>query len=134
MKDLFDAGMPKRMTKYSCGYDFFLPHDIDVVAGEQVIVDTGICLEDGDLEDDEVMLLFPRSSLGMKYGFRFLNSVGVIDSDYRDTIKAGITVSRNMHLNKGDRFMQGIVFNFRRISNEIEPQQKRTGGLGSTGH
>ena len=133
MKDTLDSGMPRRMTRYSSGYDFFLPHDLDVVAGEQVIVDTGICLEDGDLEYDEVMLLFPRSSLGMKYGFRFLNSVGVIDSDYRDTIKAGITVSRNMHLNKGDRFMQGIVFSFCRIPNEIEPQQERTGGLGSTG-
>lgn len=133
MKDTLDARMPRRSTKHSAGYDFYLPHDLDVVAGEQVIVDTGICLEDGDLEDDEVMLLFPRSSLGMKYGFRFLNSVGVIDSDYRDTIKAGITVSRNMHLNKGDRFMQGIVFSFCRIPNEIEPQQERTGGLGSTG-
>ena len=134
MKDTLNAGLPRRSTKHSAGYDFYLPHDLDVVAGEQVIVDTGICLEDGDLEYDEVMLLFPRSSLGMKYGFRFLNSVGVIDSDYRDTIKAGITVSMNMHLNKGDRFMQGIVFSFCRIPNEIEPQQERTGGLGSTGH
>lgn len=133
MKDTLNAGLPRRMTKYSGGYDFFLPHDVNLKAGETIVVDSGICLEDGDLEHDEVMLLFPRSSLGMKYGFRFLNSVGVIDSDYRDTIKAGITVSRNMHLNKGDRFMQGIVFSFCRIPNEIEPQQERTGGLGSTG-
>lgn len=133
MKDTLDAGMPRRMTKYSCGYDFFLPHDVNLKAGETIVVDSGICLEDGDLEHDEVMLLFPRSSLGMKYGFRFLNSVGVIDSDYRDTIKAGITVSKDMHLKKGDRFMQGIIFSFCKMYKEIEPQNERVGGIGSTG-
>lgn len=133
MKDTLNAGLPRRSTKHSAGYDFYLPHDLDVVAGEQVIVDTGIALEDGDLSHDEVMLLFPRSSLGMKYGFRFLNSVGVIDSDYRDTIKAGITVSKDMHLKKGDRFMQGIIFTFCKMYKEIEPQNERVGGIGSTG-
>ena len=133
MKDTLNAGLPRRSTKHSAGYDFYLPHDIDIVAGEQVIVDTGIALEDGDLEHDEVMLLFPRSSLGMKYGFRFLNSVGVIDSDYRDTIKAGITVSKDMHLKKGDRFMQGIIFSFCKMYKEMEPQNERVGGIGSTG-
>ena len=125
--------MPRRMTKYSGGYDFFLPHDVELKAGETIMVDSGVSLEDGDLEDDEVMLLFPRSSLGMNYGFRFTNTVGVIDSDYRDTIKASFTVDKDIHIKQGERFMQGIVFNFRRISNEIEPQQERTGGLGSTG-
>lgn len=133
MKDTLDAGIPRRMTKYSGGYDFFLPHDVNLKAGEMIVVDSGICLEDGDLSHDEVMLLFPRSSLGMKYGFRFLNSVGVIDSDYRDTIKAGITVSKDMHLNKGDRFMQGIIVRYGRIPGEVEPQNERVGGIGSTG-
>ena len=133
MKDTLNAGLARRSTKHSAGYDFYLPHDIDIVAGEQVIVDTGIALENGDLSHDEVMLLFPRSSLGMKYGFRFLNSVGVIDSDYRDTIKAGITVSKDMHLNKGDRFMQGIIVRYGRIPGDIEPQNERVGGIGSTG-
>ena len=37
------------------------------------------------MEDDEVLLLLDRSSMGFKYNVRFCNQVGVIDADYYNT-------------------------------------------------
>ena len=33
---------PKRSTMYSAGYDFYLPFDIDLKAGESIVVPSGI--------------------------------------------------------------------------------------------
>lgn len=125
--------MPKRATKHSCGYDFHMPYDLEVKAGEEVMIDSEVSFEDGDLRDNQFMMLCPRSSLGMRYGMRFLNSVGIIDADYRDTIKAKIITEKDMSLKKGDRFMQGIIMTYDTLSFEIEPTEERVGGLGSTG-
>ena len=83
------------------------------------------------------MLLFPRSSLGTQYGLQFLNTVGVIDSGYRDTIKATMCVTDPtldiLRLKKGTRFMQGVIVPFATIPEEEPPTEERTGGYGSTG-
>ena len=134
-----DEYMPRRATKNSAGYDFYSPVDmnctpINVGVAGYYKIDTGISLEDGDLQDDEVMLLFPRSSLGMKYGFSLANTVGVIDADYRDTIKLAFMIDHNiLTIKKGDRIMQGVIVKFGKIPGEIAPADVRNGGIGSTG-
>ena len=129
--------IPSRQTHNSAGYDFRCPVDLvckrGILKRKVYTIDTGISLQDGDLKDSAVMLLFPRSSMGFKYGFRFNNTTGVIDSDYRDTIKCSFTVDRTMVLKKGDRFMQGVIVRFDKIPNEIKPNKERNGGIGSTG-
>ena len=54
--------------------------------------ETNLCIEPSvdDFNDPEFYtLLFPRSSIS-KYNLHLCNSVGVIDSGYRDTIKVKI--------------------------------------------
>ena len=137
--DFGDEYLPKRATKGSAGYDFFSPVKMDCgpvnvgIAGYNII-DTGIHLEEGDLKEDEVMLIFPRSSYGFKYGFHLANTVGVIDSDYRDSIKVAFAIDHNLlNIRKGDRIAQGVIVKFGKLPNEIAPTDERTGGVGSTG-
>lgn len=138
--------LPKRATEHSAGYDFYSPRNIrdvspvNIKTGEYYLVDTGIRLEDGDLADDEVMLIVPRSSLGFKYGFYLSNTVGVIDSDYRDTIKLAFNIEKDLFdIKKGDRIAQGIIVKYGTLGaaagldREVKPTRKRRGGLGSTG-
>ena len=136
ISDFGDEFLPRRQTEHSAGYDFYITEDIVCRRGifrrRIYTIDTGIHLQDGDLKHCAVMLLFPRSSIGFKYGMRFMNTTGVIDSDYRDSIKCSFTVDKKMVLHKGDRFMQGVIVSFDKIPREIVPTRKRNGGIGST--
>lgn len=146
-----------RKTFDSAGYDFTCPENITLHPGEWVKINTGVRLTDDDCpvttiafprpdlgetvyEEKEymcrrwVMLIVPRSGLGMKYGLRFRNTIGVIDQDYRDDIIVDVTVSEELALKKGDRFCQGIVVPFCRFEDEVVPTEERKGGIGSTGN
>lgn len=143
----------RRKTTDSCGYDFYAPDDIDLEPGEYVTIDTGVRFDGkervysdvklchpviGDYQasveyDNWFMLVVPRSGLGTKYGTRFANTVGIIDKDYRDNIRATMTVDRPLHINKGERYMQGILVPNLYFENETKPTEERKGGYGSTG-
>lgn len=139
MKSNDDNLMPRRMTKNSCGYDFYAPETIEMEPGKWYTLDTGVCFDgteqprfDGALISDWFMMVVPRSSYGMKYGLKIKNTVGIIDMDYRDTIKASISVDVPFTLEKGERFMQGIVIPFGKFAKEIYASDVRNGGIGST--
>lgn len=127
--------IPKRQTVGSCGYDFYAPEDIVLTPGEWTTVDTGVRFTDKDktLFKDWFMMVVPRSGLGSKYGFRFRNTAGIIDKDYRDTIKATMTADTPLTIKKGERFMQGIVMPYLFFFDEEVPTAERNGGHGSTG-
>ncbi len=77
------AKEPQYVTSGSAGLDLYaLKKTIDT-ENETVIYDTGVSVE---IPQGYVGLLFPRSSV-YKKDVRLANCVGVIDSDYRGTIK-----------------------------------------------
>jgi dUTPase len=78
-------------------------------------------------------MLVPRSGLSNKCGFRIRNTVGIVDMDYRDTIKAMVTVDEPYTLAKDERFLQGILLPYGTFWGEIMPTEARNGGHGSTG-
>lgn len=123
---------PRRATKGSAGYDFFSPDTYVLTPGKWTMIDTGVRLTDDDV-GDWFMMIVPRSGLSNKVGFRIRNTVGIIDMDYRDTIKAMVTVDEPYTLQRGERFMQGIILPFGTFKDEIEPTEERKGGHGSTG-
>lgn len=141
MKSTLGAPLPRRQRKGDAGYDLYLPEDVTFkesgMPARNVTIDTGIIMEEGDIPYGAVMLLFPRSSLGTNYGLQLANTVGVIDSGYRDTIKATMRVTDPsvdiLRLQKGDRFLQGVIVPYGTIYGEEEPAEERTGGYGSTG-
>lgn len=141
MDDIMKAdNIPKRATKGSAGYDFYSPEDISLIPGVWTNIDTGVRLDDDlaiDGNDERIrqwfMMVVPRSGLSNRYGFRIRNTVGIIDMDYRETIKVKVTVDMPYTLEKGERFLQGILIPFGRFAGEIVPTAHRIGGFGSTG-
>ena len=81
-----NAVIPKRETKGSAGHDLHacIDHDVVIAPGGLEKIPTGIAIELPD--ENQVALVFARSSMGVKYGVIPGNAVGVIDSDYRGEI------------------------------------------------
>lgn len=75
--------LPNRSTKNSAGYDFFSLFDFSLKPGEIMKIPTGI---KANMENNDVLFLVVRSSMGFKYNVRMCNQVGVIDSDYYNNI------------------------------------------------
>ena len=126
--------LPKRATSGSAGYDFYLPYPFCLQAGKSVTIPTGIRV---DIQPGWCLVLIPRSGLGFKYGFRFANTLGLIDSDYffadnEGHMHAKIYTDSNMSLQEGDRYMQGVFLPFG-VTRSDSTDGVRTGGFGSTG-
>ncbi len=137
-KELYEGIiLPKRATKGSAGYDFFAPFDIEIDSNKQVLIPTGIR---ASMQEDYVLMLFPRSSLGFKYRLQLNNTVGIIDSDYyyanneghifckltNDTVEDKV-----VKIEKGQGMVQGIFLQFG-VTIDDEVSEERTGGIGST--
>ena len=98
-------------------------------------VDSGIAVE---IPDGYVGLVFPRSSI-KNTGLRLTNSVGVIDSKYRGSIKAFFdVVDETLTLyEEGDRFAQLIIIPYPEIEflevEELSTTERGDSGFGSSG-
>lgn len=127
--------LPKRSTKTSAGYDFRMPFGLVTTQGFEGQVPTGI---KAYMDKDAVLMLYPRSSLGMRYGFRLLNTTGIIDSDYADNkdneghIMVKFSVESRLELSKGDKLCQGIFVKYL-TTDDDSATGDREGGMGSTG-
>ena len=129
--------LPKRATKGSAGYDFYAPFDFSLKPGETIKIPTGIRAK---MNDDYVLMIFPRSSLGFKYRLQLNNTVGIIDSDYyysdnEDHIFIKVTNDSNegktVEIKAGEAFAQGIFLQFG-ITIDDDTTAVRNGGFGST--
>ena len=133
-----EYNLPRRSTNKSAGYDFFAICDFCIKPGEIKKIPTGI---KAFMLDDEMLLLFVRSSMGFKYNVRMCNQVGVIDSDYYNNPdnEGHIFIQLiNLHpcdiiLHKGERIAQGIFLPYGVVNNDVIVETDRIGGLGSTG-
>lgn len=71
--------MPTRQTKYSAGYDIYLPESVTISAHSQKMVPTGI---KAYMQDDEFLGIHIRSSMAIKRHLRLVNNEGIVDADY----------------------------------------------------
>lgn len=78
-----NINLPIRKTKCSAGYDLEAASDIVIPSFKKgmapTLVPTGL---KAYMMDDEVLMLYNRSSNPKKKGLILANSVGVVDSDY----------------------------------------------------
>lgn len=133
-----DIEIPKRSTKRSAGYDFALIEETVIPAGKIVWGKTGL---KAYMNDDEVLFLYPRSSLARKRGLMLSNNVGVVDADYYGNVDndGHIMISlynftnKDVTLPKGERVAQGIFQKYLKATDEEDVIQEREGGFGSTG-
>lgn len=134
-----DGVIPKRSDSGSAGYDFYSTETVTIAPKTQVMIKTNIKAQ---MDYDTVLLLFMRSSLGIKKNLMLANTTGVIDSSYYNNednegniIGAVYNYGNEpVTIQAGDRFMQGVFVEYK-TTDAIEEiiNEKRTGGIGSTG-
>jgi dUTP pyrophosphatase len=137
LEDYNNFNLPKRSTKYSAGYDFEASQNYVIKPNEIVKIPTGIKVI---MNQDEMLMIVVRSSMGFKYNVRMCNQVGIIESDYynNESNEGHMWVALQNHgtndyiINKGDKFAQGIFVKFLTVDNEEEIKTERKGGFGST--
>lgn len=85
-----NAKVPTRGTSGAAGMDMYacIDESITINPGELKIIPTGIAVALPSA--DYGVFLYARSGLGVKHGICLANGVGVIDSDYRGEICAGL--------------------------------------------
>lgn len=129
--------LPVRKTKYSAGYDFFAIEDFTIKPGEIKKIATGYKVL---LNEDEMLMVLVRSSMGFKYNIRLCNQVGIIESDYYNNIsnEGHIFVAlqnegdQEFSVKKKEAYAQGIFTRFLTVDNEEKIENERKGGIGST--
>lgn len=132
--------LPIRKTKYSAGYDIEAAEDVVIPSFKKgmnpTLVKTGL---KAFMQNDEVMLLYNRSSNPKKKGLIMANSVGVIDKDYYGNPDNDGHVmfafynikEEDITIKKGEAIGQAIFQKYLITSND-EAEGERIGGFGST--
>ena len=128
-----DAKVPLKATDGSAGYDLYAVGRV-FINSKTVKYDTGIAFE---IPKGYVGLLFPRSSV-IKKGLSMGNSVGVIDSYFRDSVSAVFYVDEGDTVyDVGERVCQLVIVpapQFELVQvDELSETERGTGGFGSTG-
>lgn len=108
----------------------------DIPPGQSVSFSTGLKFE---IPEGHVLLVFSRSGHGFKSGLRLVNSVGVIDSDYRGELGVKLHNDSNSVYRTADfeRVAQGMVLKLPVVQmvdvNVLSETERGEGGFGSTG-
>lgn len=132
-KRFYDSILPSRATKESAGLDLYA-HEV-VRKGNILVVKTGVKTA---IPKGHFGLLCARSSI-VKTGLRLVNSIGIIDSDYRGEIILNFDiVNENLPLYAvGQRVAQIIITPYicpiLMPSFKLDTTKRAEGGFGSTG-
>lgn len=124
--------LPTRKTAYSAGYDLEAAENVCVSREKISLVPTGL---KAFFPVDEVLLIYLRSSLAVKYNLILANGVGVIDADYRGhIILPVISLGGEFEIKRGMRIAQGIFQKYLTVDGDtIGVGEVRRGRFGSTG-
>ena len=135
-----EINLPVRKTKFSAGYDIEVAEDVIVPSFKKgmnpTLVKTGL---KAYMQDDEVLMLYNRSSNPKKKGLILANSVGVVDKDYYGNqdndghiMFAFYNIKdEDITIKKGEAIGQA-VFQKYLLTDDDSAEGERTGGFGST--
>lgn len=133
-----DIKLPIRSDDGSAGYDFYSPTSVDIAPGEKATIWTDI---KSYMLKDEVLKIYPRSSMGIKFGVSLANTTGIIDSSYYENPdndgNIGICIVNNSKdtysVSAGDRIGQGIFQKYLVADNDDTLNKERLSGIGHSG-
>ena len=108
---------PERDSISSAGYDIALLEDIELKPNETIKIPTGI---KAYFENDEVLILVVRSSMGFKFNVRLVNQIGIVDADYYNNkdneghifIKIQNEGNETVKFKAGEAVAQGIFLKY----------------------
>lgn len=131
-----NAKVPTQGTARSAACDIYAVESVTIAPGERVLAPCGFALE---LPIGFCALILPRSGLGVKHGIGFVNSIGLIDNDYRGEVKATLINhgDETFKVEVGDRIAQIMIIPWYSIQwvliDELGETERGDGGFGSTG-
>ena len=134
-----NAKIPTRATSGSAGMDLYacIDEPITLKKGDKAIIPTGIAI---GLDDPHyAAFIYARSGLAIKHGIGLLNSVGVIDSDYRGEICVGVIKQTDPEytIQPFERIAQMVIQPVALPEivevQELDDTDRGAGGFGSTG-
>lgn len=130
-----EAKMPTYATDGAACFDLYAAEACYLGWGERETNDrfkTGLAF---DIPEGHVMLVYSRSGHGFKEGATLVNSVGVIDSDYRGEVS--VKMNKPIKAGVGDRIAQAMIIPVERVSfeltDELTDTERGSGGFGSSG-
>mgnify|MGYP000796825192 CR=1 FL=1 len=134
-----NAVIPHRATAGSAGLDLCacIDEPLTLAGGETALIPTGLAIALPSAQYGA--FVFARSGLSIKHGIGLLNSVGVIDSDYRGEIKVGVInqIKEPYTVQPGERIAQLVVMPVSVMPVEeaadLDETERGAGGFGSTG-
>jgi len=129
--------LPSRGTTKAAGYDFYSPNDFVIEPGQTCMIWTDI---KAFFSEDEVLKIYPRSSMSVQRNLVLKNTVGIIDSDYYENksndgnigIALWNTGNISQSVKQGEKIAQGIFEKYY-TTTEANLISERQGGFGSTG-
>ena len=127
--------LPKRATHGSAGYDLYTPVGFTIQPGESVIIDLKIKLQ---IPEGYYGKIESRSGFGFRHGLVAFG--GIIDSDYRGTIKIKLFLlgQEPLTVDPGARVAQMVLNSHASFSvipaEALEQTARGQGGFGSTGN
>ena len=134
-----NAKLPTRATEGSAGLDLYacIEEPITLNKGDKAVIPTGIAL---GLDDPHyAAFIHSRSGLAIKHGIGLLNSVGVIDSDYRGEVCVGVIkqTEEAYTIQPFERIAQMVIKPVELPEiievEELDETDRGAGGFGSTG-
>ena len=134
-----NAKIPTRATAGSAGLDLYacIDEPITLNKGDKAVIPTGIAL---GLDDPHyAAFIHSRSGLAIKHGIALLNSVGVIDSDYRGEVCVGVVklTEEPYTIRPFERVAQMVIKPVELPEivevEELDDTDRGAGGFGSTG-
>ena len=130
--------LPTRADKRSAGYDFYTPVDFAVLPHSKMLIWTNV---KAYMQEDEVLQIFVRSSIGIKHDCVLANGTGIIDASYYENKdndgNIGIVLvnrtGQTKEFRAGERIAQGIFTKYLLVDEDMTTSEERTGGIGSSG-
>ena len=134
-----NAKLPTRATEGSAGLDLYacIEEPITLNKGDKAVIPTGIAI---GLDDPHyAAFIHSRSGLAIKHGIGLLNSVGVIDSEYRGEVCVGVIkqTEESYTIQPFERIAQMVIKPVELPEiievEELDETDRGAGGFGSTG-
>lgn len=127
--------LPQRNDKRSAGYDLRVPCKMVIPPHSHSELEfTDICAY---MQNDEVLKVFVRSSVGCKKGLVLANGTGIIDASYYPRnigIKLYNTTNEEVVLEENERVCQCIFEKYLTADDDNCMNENRHDGFGSSGN
>ncbi len=133
-----NAKIPTRGTSGAAGFDLYacITEPLTLKKGDTALIPTGIAVA---VPEGFAAFIHSRSGLSIKRGICLLNSVGVIDSDYRGEICVGVIKATDepYTIEPNERIAQMVIKPVETPelieTDELDSTDRGAGGFGSTG-